>query len=363
MKRYLLIITILFVGALAPDLLAKEPAAGNRHWNASKGYSPFSYATTEGIAIDNTTPFLLTDSYAFPEPCKDFELIFRGANLHGHPDKKYEISHNGKKFITKNINWGFFLTTLKGDTLKVEIGKKEIADAFSSSMKASVNISVPGKEPENLFINDRLNLYTGFNQWRIIVGNGSVRIKGGDHKEFSIFESPLPSCEFTGFGFFATPGASVRIKDISLLLPDDDNPFTRSAYTLEAIEEIIDNSYDATVGYYTVFDRSLEENLLRMGGDYRFAIIPDEEEGDNYLIIYLSGAVVNSNMWQPGMIKGRLMAEPFPDIYNLVWIDSEGKALSNGIKAQIEDDGLISIQFPYHSSTLRLRKFISREQQ
>ena len=111
------------------------------------------------------------------------------------------------------------------------------------------------------------------------------------------------------------------------------------------------SSSDELEGEWGVFDMKLDDDKLRIGGNYRLAIIRDS---DIYKIIYLSGAVTNDKSWKPGMIKGYVYPAPFENIYEIEWIGTSGGSLK-GIKTQLEGD-ILSLQFPQHDSDLRLRK-------
>ena len=107
-------------------------------------------------------------------------------------------------------------------------------------------------------------------------------------------------------------------------------------------------------GIWGVFDLMLEDDRLRMGGDYLLALVKSDT---GYDILYIGGAVKNPSSWSPGILKGRLVASPFEGIYNVEWIDVTGKTVE-GIKAQ-SDNGLLRLVFPDDSSELRLRKVTS----
>lgn len=120
----------------------------------------------------------------------------------------------------------------------------------------------------------------------------------------------------------------------------------------------IEECPDPICGVWTLFDRTLEENLLRLGGDYRVAVLPGAEPGV-YDIVYLSGARVNAPAWLPGMRKGCLRRHEFDGIYSLTWIDSSFAPMSNGLTADTsESSTVLNISFPYQQSALRLRKTV-----
>lgn len=132
---------------------------------------------------------------------------------------------------------------------------------------------------------------------------------------------------------------------------------TRTPWTdLRLLAAYIDNSSDPMEDYWTLYDLSLENSLLRMGGDYCLASV---RSTDGYDLIYLRGAETGSKLWKPGMVKAHLSDPDADDVWNVSWLDVAGLPLSRGIKAQLDSPSTILIQFPYQSSTIRLRR-ISR---
>lgn len=59
------------------------------HWNQSRGYEPFRYATPHGIHINNSSSGNIVDYYNFETASHGFTLSFRAANLNAHPSKQF----------------------------------------------------------------------------------------------------------------------------------------------------------------------------------------------------------------------------------------------------------------------------------
>lgn len=87
------------------------------------------------------------------------------------------------------------------------------------------------------------------------------------------------------------------------------------------------------------------------GGDYRFAVV---KSGASYDLIYLSGAKINSGNWRRGMVKASPSPSGITGIWNVCWDDAMHRPLSHEIKAQSDASGIITFQFPYQNSQLRL---------
>lgn len=320
------------------------------HWNEARGFSPFSFARKDAIKINNTSDSLLTDRFVFPSPVSDFSLSFMSRNINGNPAKSYSYHSAERDYKIRNTSWGFFLNS-GSDTLVFNIKNIEKPTGIETIPAVEVRIFQNGLS-NSFEISNSINPFDGYNIWNLICENGRIRLFAGNNGLKEIPGVMLSTDSVSGFGFFAGPGSFLEIKDIDLTLPSDE-PDSSGIYDEEYISEKIQKSEDPLEGYWTLFDRDLEESLLKMGGDYTLACI---REGDDYLFIYISGAKINSARWQPGDIKAILRETPFSGIYEVTWFDSQKEKIFHDIKAQQGEGETLTIQFPYHSSRLRLRK-------
>ena len=320
------------------------------HWNRGRGYSPFEYATKEGILFNNTSDTLEYDYFALPAPSRDLILNFRAKNINGHPSKKYNYYNNrGKSVGISNPHWGFFIYCLR-DTFAVTVktGEKFTALEPMPGMEISLHNLRRGSK-ESVTLTDKVNPYDGDNLWNIEVSDGILDISVGDHEMNSILNYPIRT-EIFGFGFFAGWGDSLLISDINVTF---DGGFESDRFELDDLDYYLSQSNDPMEGYWTVFDRELEESLLKLGGNYKLACVKD---GDDYIFIYLEGASINQRNWKPGDIKAVLSPTPFPEIYDVEWFDAMKESFNNDLKAQFGSGNTLGIQFPYQSSKIRLRK-------
>lgn len=109
-------------------------------------------------------------------------------------------------------------------------------------------------------------------------------------------------------------------------------------------------------GVWRVLDRTLDESLLRLGGDYRLAMV-DLDGGRTYSLVYLDGAKINATAWTRGMEKGRISQGAFENIFSLEWCDSQGAVMSHDLSASLDPETMtLTLLFPYQDSTVRLRK-------
>lgn len=327
-----------------------------RHWNSGRGYEPFMFATRDGIVIENQSWEDVIDYFEFEEPAAYFNLRFRSCNLHSNPSKRYPfVGYDGMIRKKNNPEWGFFGALSTGDTVWFTVSRQERFDMISSTSGTLIRISLPSDAgfQENEIFTAVTDSHGGVNIWNVSAGENEIILSGGHTRQEHIFTLPLKSTGFSGFGFFAGAGGAVEITDIALSTQPQIHLKMTEFDTPEKILERLENSDDPLEGIYVMFDRDLDESLLKPGGDYQIAVMADEA---GYEMIYLNGATINSHLWKTGMHKGFLKKTPFNDVFDAQWIDAEGRPLANGMKAQTGDGNTITLQFPYHSSSLRLRK-------
>ncbi|MDE5886150.1 MAG: hypothetical protein K2H46_01035 [Muribaculaceae bacterium] len=353
-----LLILILILISVDFPLLSHRPATPQGwRWNKGRGYEPFKFATEDGLSIDNISHLPLSDIFTLPTSLNDFSLSFRASNSHAHPQKRFPfIKPDGSQQRVAAPAWSLVLIFNHSDTLRISIrstAKKAMENEVSAS-EISLLSSVPPLSSSVIIDNTELDCHTGINYWEIRKADSSLYVNAGSRSPLRILVAQLPDIPLTGFGFEADPAALINITDIALLplssLKPDVSPLWKEKNLLD---EYFKKSKDPLEGYWALFDRDLEESLLRPGGNYHLALIND---GDKYLLLYIGGAVINNKKWRQGMVKAILTPGLFQDIFNVEWIDAEGNPLSESIVAQHEDNGILSIQFPYHNSSLRLKK-------
>lgn len=320
------------------------------HWNPSRGYSPFRNGNSTSLIIPCPEETTLPDTVSVDPPASDFRLTFRCANIRNLPYKHYQYTTaSGATAKTSHPGWKLIISG-KERQLSFIFRPTEISDAVSSV--PAMEITSSGPQKQTVRVSKNLDFNHGLNSFRLESENGTIVLSCGNRTYQEVMRIDTGPFTLTSFGFLPDPGGEIKISDISLVCDTpSENQFSSD---INNIETIISQSSDPLVGVWRVFDRELEESLLRQGGDYQLAIIPDER-AEGYRLIYLSGAVKNADKWKKGMVKGQLDPSPFKNVFKLVWIDSELQPISKDVRAQLEDD-LLTIQFPYHNSRLRLRK-------
>lgn len=324
------------------------------HWNEERGYKPFRYATPQGIYIENKTDSIIYDYYKLPDVSEHLRLAFRAKNFNGNPSKSYPYySARGKRQMVKYPSWGFFITS-SIDTVAVSVSQKEEYSGVESFPAAEIKVyNFKNHTVQDVRLSKGLNPYSGDNLWVISNKDGGLSISAGDTGLNEVFSSAGLPGDVTGIGFYAGWGSDILVSDINL---DTSIPKAGESESLdiENIREYLKNSQDPMEGYWSVYDRELEESLLKMGGTYILACI---RKDDDYYFLYLEGSSVNKSNWKPGDVKIKLSPSAFDGLYNVEWWDSLKLPLNKEVMAQKGEGNTLLIQFPYQSSKLRLRKF------
>lgn len=349
MKNLILLLMIFLFSATDSTAAAGE----DRYWNFRRGYQPFQYATPDGLVMNNESAVEITDGFSLSEAAESLRLTFRAANRHGNPAKRYPfVSPDGIIRKKGNTEWGFFLYNTLGDTLFFRLHRTEQEKLIGSESAGVVTASYTRSGLMQQATSTEIDSHTGFNLWQVNATPSGVSLSGGSRRQNKLMQLPPMRGEIAGFGFFAGAAANVAVTDITLHTQIS-TPVYLPVTDIDELADYFRTSDDPYEGFWVMFDRDLDESLLRPGGDYMLAIVSQE---GNYRVIYIEGASVNSSSWKKGMTKAMLYPTHFEGIFDAEWIDAEGQPISNGVKAQSGEGETLSFQFPYHSSSLRLRK-------
>lgn len=182
----------------------------------------------------------------------------------------------------------------------------------------------------------------------------SLKISGGDRALSSVLEMPLT---------FLPSEISLWCKGKSIVssfvCEKEINPalILASEYSYEELVEKIKRSTDPVESFWEYLDRENDTRYARPGGRYLLATVKNEDNGA-YDIIYISGAEIYPDKWQPMMKKGRLTPTIFENHYDLQWLDSSFESIDRDIYANITDGAILSLSFPLLKTTLRFSKLL-----
>lgn len=319
--------------------------------NSGRGFNSFINASDTTLIIDNARNEVAEDLICV-DGGKQMVWQFRAANLHAANGKKH-IYDDGSGGVG-NVSFPAWGIIIKGNE-DCMISFKTVDERLNETY-ASPRVEMTVKVGENICtrkdIFSDFNLYGGENAFRLYIDKTGWKLKGGNRTYKELAECEIRDFRVDSIGYAVMPGGRLRVDYISIDIAGSDFGSQKQIYSdKEELRKYFELSSDEMEGEWGIFDRMLEDNYMRMGGEYRIALVESET---GYDMIYLDGAVKNPGEWQSGMKKGRLVTSPFENVYNVEWIDSSGNIIG-GAKAQFESP-LLRIIFPEHSSELRLRK-------
>lgn len=299
----------------------------------------------------------------------DFRLSFRASNLNGvnHKSYQYEDSSGRKKKVSCP-EWGVRFSGI-GFPAK-QISLKPMGRQFDAVSRDAVRVAADNVSKDFTGV---LDSGSGQNAFLLLREENVFTLYGGTRAY-----TRLASVECEGavseISFYTVPGGDVLIDNFSITpvsyIADRADDEART-YETDAVKDRIRRSEDPLEGIWTILDRTMEDDLLRPGGDYTIAVVRAEsariaaQEGHEngnadvsktYDIVYIDGAVRNPGLWKPGRVKGQIMESPTRGVYDVIWLDAESHPLPGEIKATVESD-ILALQMPVLQSTVRfLRK-------
>lgn len=282
----------------------------------------------------------------------------RVANIHCSPSAKFKYTDpNGIRRKASNPEWHIMAISASGDSASFSFHPCEIQKALDSAWGLSITPRVASSTliPDSFHFTSGLDFSKGVNAFILQRRGQTLSLLGGNREYLPLASLTLPSdFPISSISIGVDNGGLIKISDIFLeTLPSPaEKLFTPYSSEAELMLRICAKS-NPKEGLWTILDSSLDESLLQLGGDYTLALISNRDCID---LIFLSGARIMKQDWKTGLLKARLTPTLFNDIYNVTWYDAEMRPLSYEIKAQFDSDGLLTIQFPFQGSRIRLAK-------
>ncbi|MDE5795941.1 MAG: hypothetical protein K2H75_02410, partial [Muribaculaceae bacterium] len=249
------VLTAVVCSVIVQSAIAAMPHKALRG-NGACGYDSFTNATVRGLETTHGPCEATTDIINEG----GFRLTFRNRN---HTD------------------WRLKLIGECADTLTINVTGAEIADAFSSQRGLKLNTKYSENSCDTEIISAISTSGEG-NAWNITHNNGMLTVSGGCSDYEQRLAMPL-SPDFLPkhiiFDCQDTKGA--LITDILLLPLTPPRPEARN---ITELEQYLRQPLQRREGYWQILDGEFDEALLRIGGDYRLALIA---EGDNFDIVYI----------------------------------------------------------------------------
>lgn len=329
--------------------------------NKTRGYGQLAVCATDTAdgkltlrapGPDNIRRMLPSDPYS--DDAGGFIFRFRAADHHIPYDSRHSFTDtDGQQHNTTPPGWSIILSCGQTD---VSFTIRPVSDnnIISPAPALGLCIRIGSSTIENKILTEGLDTRSACNSFLLDFDGKTAVLNGGNRKYAPLTSVTLPAAP-DSIGFEVTPGGNTSFSDISLTPRQTSIPETRSEWMADgAIENRLKNPVNRLEGIWTLFDSTLDDSLMRHGGDYRLALV--EHTDGSLLLLYLEGARTASTLWKKGMTKVRLIPTGVDGVYDAEWTDASGRRLNYGIKAQRESPSTLRIMFPYQNSQIRLQR-------
>lgn len=284
----------------------------------------------------------------------DFTLEFRARNINNFAAKKYRYQDStGNRMSVIHPAWTITFPGVGTDTITIRI--RTLDDPLDYLIEPYIRVTAccGNSLLSEVDISEGMDKFTDWNAYQFSLDNGEFKMRAGNREYRDLLDFQLSGFRPSELIFTAEPGGFLEIDWIRIENFGPEMPEPAYMVNPDSLRSYYVRSKDPIEGYWEVFDRMLEEDYARPGGKYRLAILKVD---NGYDMIYISGAEKNPELWMAGMLKGRLEAETFKNIFNLIWYDVDGKRIEGEAVAEFTAPGSLSLQYPYLSSSMRLRK-------
>lgn len=321
------------------------------YYNSHRGFGALSADSASGpLMIAGTGPDTACVSIPL-SGAADFTVTFRASNLSaGNARQSRYAGADGRTHTAPRPAWGISCG-IRSFTVT------SIHDPYDDMITSRIEISGPGGIAT---VRGGADFTDGPNTWSLRRRGDRMALLAGNRRLETVMETDFQGPSPDHIRLFVLPGCRLEVDYISADAGTNQMPSRRSELSHFADPDVRESyfrrSTDDMEGIWEIFDRQLEDAVLRVGGEYRLAIV-SRGNGRDYDMIYLGGAVKNGSSWVAGMRKGTLRGTSFSGVYDVEWLDPAGRLLDGDIKAQLTSRGVVTFQFPDHAgSSLRLRK-------
>lgn len=328
--------------------------ADTYYWDKYFGFSPFTHQSKNSLVIHNSMDNNLIDTISVNVGSHNFNFEARVANVNNLHNKRYKYTNtDGSVSYVKHPSWGIVIYDDDNNKLEIKLTTSTTSDwEYISNDCVKVEIIYSGQLIDNKIIEyPKIEAFTKTNTIFLSRENSNFVLCIGARYKQRITDFEIGDFDIKSIGFIVYPGGKIDVERACLDISPSKRVELSTEWTRDAIDKYLSTSTDSLEGYWIYRDRSLDENLLRMGGDYTLALIKRE---NGYNLIYIEGATICKDKWATGMIKAILKPTKFDGSYHLIWYDAEMAPLHKDIVAHFDSASEMTISFPYQVSTIRL---------
>lgn len=255
--------------------------------------------------------------------------------------------------------WTADISDSRGDGFRLSVRPTAENDPFGDSSRDALSVAVSdradGSKLAETIVSDGIDPFRGPNAWRLTrVGDRwSVRAGNREYRDVLEFSRVMEVPRMPEIASAANGGISVTLMQLDI----ESTQFADAMISdVDSLLSAVDGKRSEIKGVYSLFDHGYDDKYASLGGEYRVAVAPAEENG-RYSMVYLGGARSYSDVWTPGMRKALLKATPFANIFDVEWTDAEGNLMRHDVQAEFDPlSETLLVNFPYQNSSLRFRK-------
>lgn len=283
------------------------------------------------------------------------------------------------KTLASDKGYTLFLAS-PSDTLALRVAGTKVSDpiydedctVFTLTVASSQTVG-EGRLPIKVFSKSK-----GFNTVRIERVGGEIAVFAGAAETMSVSFQGGERLRFgevvTSVGIIADDDAPITLQSSLVSSELDLRQYLSCGLTHEELSDVVEESY-APCGFWQMLDFDLDDRYLRIGGDYKVAVIPLKEIASEAIcarelnlpegslaMIYCSGSVASAQLWREGMVKGFMIPGAAQNLWKLLWYDSKGELLDvdsgfslNSVVVE-GTSHVMQLNFPSRYSSLRFLK-------
>lgn len=261
--------------------------------------------------------------------------------------------------ISKNA-WGLGLTNLSSsETVEIEVRRHtDYIDDVNGGRRLRLSVTTLSEDSISTIVKTDVDygvsLTGGENTLIMSVTDNRCTISIGDRYPVEVVSFIIPfTCSGSIETYFRCSG-TVR-PSVFVVESSESNPeVLKTDHDVSKLLQGIGFSGNRIDGVWKYLDRQNDNDFARPGGFYIFATVTNSDKTE---IIYLGGAEVADDQWQPGMLKGTLASTVFLNHFDLEWISASFERLAGEMFADLSDDGaILTLSFPELKSKMRFQR-------
>lgn len=125
--------------------------------------------------------------------------------------------------------------------------------------------------------------------------------------------------------------------------------------TIADLYKYIEASANPIEGIWSHYDQDSPSLRVSSRHRYSFAVVSKGDRQYDIVFLKASGGELNP-IWKPLDVKACFSETGFPGIFNLEWMDMDGRPVDTDATVQMTGDNMMTLRFPYWDTTVRYVK-------